>query len=51
MIMQKQGTITVFLASSEELIHDRNSFQALISSLDDIYDYAAKLNDDLYRVN
>ncbi len=36
--MQKRSTITVFLASSEELIHDRNSIQALISSLDDIYE-------------
>ena len=33
-----QRTISVFLASSDELIHDRNSIQALISSLDDIYE-------------
>ena len=31
-------TITVFLASSNELINDRNSFQALIAKLDDIYE-------------
>lgn len=31
-------TITIFLASSDELINDRNSFQTLISSLDDIYE-------------
>lgn len=36
--MQRQRTITVFLASSDELINDRNSFQALIASLDDIYE-------------
>ena len=36
--MQTQRTITIFLASSEELINDRNSFQALIASLDDIYE-------------
>ena len=34
----KKNTITIFLASSDELINDRNSFQALISSLDDIYE-------------
>ena len=31
-------TINIFLASSDELINDRNSFQALIASLDDIYE-------------
>ena len=31
-------TITIFLGSSEELIHDRNSFHSLIASLDDIYE-------------
>ena len=31
-------TITVFLASSNELNYDRNSFQALIAKLDDIYE-------------
>ena len=31
-------TITVFLASSNELNNDRNSFQALIAKLDDIYE-------------
>ena len=31
-------TITVFLASSNELINDRNSFQALIASLDDLFE-------------
>ena len=31
-------TITVFLASSKELINDRNSFQALIASLDDLFE-------------
>lgn len=31
-------TVTIFLASSEELIHDRNSFHSLIASLDDIYE-------------
>ncbi len=36
--MQGRRTITVFLASSEELMNDRNSFQALIASLDDIYE-------------
>ena len=36
--MQTQRAITIFLASSEELINDRNSFQALIASLDDIYE-------------
>lgn len=36
--MKTQRTITIFLASSEELINDRNSFQALIASLDDIYE-------------
>ncbi len=36
--MQTQRTITVFLASSDELMNDRNSFQALIASLDDIYE-------------
>ncbi|MBR4844995.1 MAG: hypothetical protein IKU98_01070, partial [Bacteroidaceae bacterium] len=36
--MQRQRTITVFLASSDELMNDRNSFQALIASLDDIYE-------------
>lgn len=36
--MQTQRTITIFLASSEELINDRNSFQALIAGLDDIYE-------------
>ena len=30
--------ITIFLASSEELINDRNSFSDLIRSLDDIYE-------------
>ena len=32
------NTITVFLASSEELINDHNSFHSLIASLDDIYE-------------
>ena len=31
-------TINIFLASSDELINDRNSFQALIANLDDIYE-------------
>lgn len=31
-------TITIFLASSEELMNDRNSFSDLIRSLDDIYE-------------
>ena len=31
-------TITIFLASSEELKNDRNSLQALMASLDDIYE-------------
>ena len=31
-------TITVFLASSNELNYDRNNFQALIAKLDDIYE-------------
>lgn len=31
-------TITVFLASSNELNYDRNSFHALIAKLDDIYE-------------
>ena len=31
-------TITVFLASSNELNNDRNSFQAFIAKLDDIYE-------------
>ena len=31
-------TITVFLASSNELNYDRNSFQSLIAKLDDIYE-------------
>ena len=31
-------TITVFLASSNELSNDRNSFQALIASLDDLFE-------------
>ena len=31
-------TITVFLASSNELINDRNSLHALIASLDDIFE-------------
>ena len=31
-------TITVFLASSNELNHDRNSFHALIASLDDLFE-------------
>ena len=31
-------TINIFLASSDELMNDRNSFQALIASLDDIFE-------------
>ena len=30
--------ITIFLASSDELIHDRNSFHSFIATLDDIYE-------------
>ena len=30
--------ITIFLASSDELINDRNSFHSLIATLDDIYE-------------
>ena len=36
--MTHTRTITIFLASSNELINDRNSFQAFIASLDDIYE-------------
>ena len=37
-IMTTNRKITIFLASSEELINDRNSFSDLIRSLDDIYE-------------
>ena len=37
-IMNTNRKITIFLASSEELINDRNSFHSLISTLDDIYE-------------
>ena len=37
-IMATNRKITIFLASSEELINDRNSFHSLISTLDDIYE-------------
>ncbi len=36
--MSHTHTINIFLASSNELINDRNSFQAFIASLDDIYE-------------
>ena len=36
--MSTDRKITIFLASSEELINDRNSFHSLISTLDDIYE-------------
>ena len=36
--MSTNRKITIFLASSEELINDRNSFHSLISTLDDIYE-------------
>ncbi len=36
--MNTNRKITIFLASSEELINDRNSFSDLIRSLDDIYE-------------
>ena len=36
--MSHTRTINIFLASSNELINDRNSFQAFIASLDDIYE-------------
>ena len=36
--MATNRKITIFLASSEELINDRNSFSDLIRSLDDIYE-------------
>ena len=36
--MTTNRKITIFLASSEELINDRNSFHSLISTLDDIYE-------------
>ena len=36
--MTTNRKITIFLASSEELINDRNSFSDLIRSLDDIYE-------------
>ncbi|MBR5003360.1 MAG: hypothetical protein IKY13_07630, partial [Bacteroidaceae bacterium] len=36
--MTHTRTINIFLASSNELINDRNSFQAFIASLDDIYE-------------
>ena len=36
--MNTNRKITIFLASSEELINDRNSFHSLISTLDDIYE-------------
>ena len=36
--MATNRKITIFLASSEELINDRNSFHSLISTLDDIYE-------------
>ena len=37
-IMTTNRKITIFLASSEELINDRNSFSDLIRSLDNIYE-------------
>ena len=36
--MSTNRKITIFLASSEELINDRNSFSDLIRALDDIYE-------------
>ena len=36
--MSTNRKITIFLASSEELKNDRNSFHSLISTLDDIYE-------------
>ena len=36
--MNTTRTINIFLASSNELINDRNSFQAFIAMLDDIYE-------------
>ena len=36
--MSTNRKITIFLASSEELINDRNSFSDLIRSLDNIYE-------------
>ena len=36
--MNTTRTITIFLASSNELINDRNSFQAFTDSLDNIYE-------------
>ena len=36
--MSTDRKITIFLASSEELINDRNSFHSLIASLNDIYE-------------
>ena len=36
--MNTNRKITIFLASSEELINDRNSFSDLIRALDDIYE-------------